>query len=804
MAVMNHPMMLSDTPVHDHRLLEAFRGGDQSAFAELVTRHAAIVYASCRRQLGSADADDATQATFLVLARRPDSAAKAPVLAAWLLRVARNVSSNLRRGRQRRVRAEQEAAVATTTSAAAERAPEPDALAHLDELLDSLPEHERRVVVLHVMQGVDQDEVARLLGCPPGTVRSRLSRGLSRLRDALARRGMVLSLAALATMLASNAGATVPPALLDGLARSPGQPLPADHAVARAANEAERALRPRYLVAGAIGIAATVLIGTAAWWALSSEAAQPTAASAAKVSPRAAPAAVTDAPTPTSDPNAYLPADTNFSVRLNDWHRSIDRLKGTPYAAFFGTPSGAFIAKDLLDDAPKLRQWDSRSLRRAVVAAHLKPGAAQTFVTVAKGEWGRIGEAMEYSVGAELAPRDELIEGSIRQQLAIGGDAADWSATRPWGATVRRGDLLLISNLEHAEGAPPAASAPQVPSYGAADFECVSAANTDASGAAVPAFRMWSTLGEHGIRSERILGTDEPPAQVAPTDARLLRSLPADTLVAYTRRCTAQDLDLAQALAFASLTAIGLRNDDAQQVHGAAKLSVSPSGVDAQVEADERTKERVAAMTQTLGAFGIPTHLTLDGDVLVYARAGEPWPSLTISAQLPEDQGRALVAAAAHLLAAQPGDDGAVAGNLFGLLPLAAVYRDGVVVITTHPDGVAAHFARGGGFDAIPEVADALATIPADAYGACVANGPTAWSALARIAQRFTTDEKTKAGLATLADDLAAACRGHREVMYTTASSAGRRSYAEGPIFGLLGLLIDVGGGGLPLKAIWN
>ncbi|MBA3846995.1 MAG: RNA polymerase subunit sigma-70, partial [Planctomycetes bacterium] len=58
----------------DHALLVAWRTGDDDAFRRLVERHAPLVRAKCRRQLGDADAEDATQAVFLLLSRKPDAA----------------------------------------------------------------------------------------------------------------------------------------------------------------------------------------------------------------------------------------------------------------------------------------------------------------------------------------------------------------------------------------------------------------------------------------------------------------------------------------------------------------------------------------------------------------------------------------------------------------------------------------------------------------------------------------------------------------------------------------------------------
>ena len=85
---MDHP---ADSAASDTRLAEAWERGDEHGYDALVARYAPVVYARCRRALGTVDADDATQAVFLVLARKRAQAAASPALAAWLLTVTDNV-----------------------------------------------------------------------------------------------------------------------------------------------------------------------------------------------------------------------------------------------------------------------------------------------------------------------------------------------------------------------------------------------------------------------------------------------------------------------------------------------------------------------------------------------------------------------------------------------------------------------------------------------------------------------------------------------------------------------------------------
>ena len=174
---------------------------DESAFAELVRRHGPVVWGVCRRRLANQhDAEDAFQATFLVLVHRAAGITADVPLGPWLHRVAAMTARNVIRGNRRRE--------------PVSRPMEHDVPAHeidpgerldLDAALLALPESYRLPVVLCHLQGLSQREAAERLGCPEGTLSARLHRALMRLRAGLGVRGA----AALAV-----AGATVAPAAL--------------------------------------------------------------------------------------------------------------------------------------------------------------------------------------------------------------------------------------------------------------------------------------------------------------------------------------------------------------------------------------------------------------------------------------------------------------------------------------------------------------------------------------------------------------------------------------------------------------
>jgi RNA polymerase sigma factor (sigma-70 family) len=189
----------------DADLLARFaRTGDASAFELLVWRHGAMVLAACRRVLGhDADSEDAFQAAFLVLARKAASVTGGAALPAWLHRVAVRVSARLARARRD--------LAPLDADPVAPPVPDPAVAAEarraLDEEIDRLPERGRRAVVLCYLEGLTAAEAARRLGCPTGTVESRLAAARKRLGARLARRGVALPAAALVT------GALVPEAV---------------------------------------------------------------------------------------------------------------------------------------------------------------------------------------------------------------------------------------------------------------------------------------------------------------------------------------------------------------------------------------------------------------------------------------------------------------------------------------------------------------------------------------------------------------------------------------------------------------
>jgi len=177
----------------DRQLLELFTTPDSEtaelAFAVLLKRHGPMVLRTCTAILHDRhEAEDATQATFLVLARKASSLWVRDSLGPWLFGVARRVASRARSTAVRRRAHEQEAAEAAARTTEDPARDEIDAI--VDEEVNRLPQGYRVAVVLCDLEGLTQEQAALRLGWPAGTVRSRLARGRVRLRDRLVRRGL--------------------------------------------------------------------------------------------------------------------------------------------------------------------------------------------------------------------------------------------------------------------------------------------------------------------------------------------------------------------------------------------------------------------------------------------------------------------------------------------------------------------------------------------------------------------------------------------------------------------------------------
>jgi RNA polymerase sigma-70 factor (ECF subfamily) len=199
--------------VPDAHLLEAFiTRHDEAAFAALVQRHGPMVWGVCRRVLGQVqDAEDAFQATFLVLVRKAASVVPRASVGNWLYGVACRTAWKARAATAKRRAKEKQVPVMPEPPAR----PTPECVHDwwplLDEALAHLPCSYRAAVVLCDLEGMTHQQAARQLGWPVGTLSTRLVRARALLARRLARTGVALASGSLAAMFAqASASASVP------------------------------------------------------------------------------------------------------------------------------------------------------------------------------------------------------------------------------------------------------------------------------------------------------------------------------------------------------------------------------------------------------------------------------------------------------------------------------------------------------------------------------------------------------------------------------------------------------------------
>src|SRR5438445_829865 len=190
----------------DGELLKRFVAHqDKGAFEALVRRYGPLVLGVCRRVLHQRqDAEDAFQATFLVLLHKASSIAQPELVGNWLYGVAHYTAKNAKASAARRRARER----GMTEMPRAQLVADEDGLQELRPLLDEeisrLPEKYRVPVVLCELQGKSRKEVARHVGCPEGTISSRLARARQLLRQRLLKRGLTLSAGSLAVALSQD------------------------------------------------------------------------------------------------------------------------------------------------------------------------------------------------------------------------------------------------------------------------------------------------------------------------------------------------------------------------------------------------------------------------------------------------------------------------------------------------------------------------------------------------------------------------------------------------------------------------
>jgi RNA polymerase sigma factor (sigma-70 family) len=204
----------------DQLLARFFRGHEDAAFAALVGRYGPLVFGVCRRILSDPnDADDAFQATFLVLVRKGATLRDPGKLANWLYGVAYRTARKLRAKAAQRTKSERQAGEMPTKSDFHEMKYD-ELQAILDEEISQLPEKYALPLVLCYLEGKTNAQAAAQLGWPEGSISRRLSRAREILRSRLARRGLAMSVALIAAVFARPATASVSTELLSATTRA--------------------------------------------------------------------------------------------------------------------------------------------------------------------------------------------------------------------------------------------------------------------------------------------------------------------------------------------------------------------------------------------------------------------------------------------------------------------------------------------------------------------------------------------------------------------------------------------------------
>lgn len=282
----------------DAQLLADYASGHAEAFEVLVRRHARMVLGVCRRALGNDhDAEDAFQATFLILARKAGAVGWQDSVSPWLHGVAIRTARNARVAAERRRRREE--VVATMTRDAITTTPKTSELGPiLDEEMDRLPAKYRQSLVLCYLEGHTNEEAARQMQCPAGTLKVHLMRARDLLRSRLAGRGVPMSAVALAALLEAQASAAEVPDTLLGTTLNAAERFAAGSAASAtsATAIAEGVLREMFLTkvkTAAVTMGAILVVGLGLSLSVG-RAEKPESASAP-------PVAAKDGPTPTPE-----------------------------------------------------------------------------------------------------------------------------------------------------------------------------------------------------------------------------------------------------------------------------------------------------------------------------------------------------------------------------------------------------------------------------------------------------------------------------------------------------------------------
>ena len=335
----------------DGDLLHRFaREKDQEAFRELVARHVDMVYGVARRVLGTSHADDVVQAVFLLLSQRADSVSRQRSLVGWLFRVAMYCCANIKKSEDRRRRRERESAMERKEDFATNE----ELAAVLDEALGRLGEKERQAILVRYMERKSVAETSEILGVSVSVVEKRLKRGIERIRGVFARKGFVVPVAVVGTVMMAESAKAAPVCLA---VSAGGVTIQASASVIGIAKGALAMMKMVVVKTIATVVAATVIVGSVVWCI---------PASAEHVPERVSPALV---------PVAAETLPERFSFVAKQIEQALSQVKSVSYRA-------SMEAQDLLGELGRRHitcDWD------IIEKGPLRAGTRNSSMTFANG-----------------------------------------------------------------------------------------------------------------------------------------------------------------------------------------------------------------------------------------------------------------------------------------------------------------------------------------------------------------------------------------------------------------------------------
>lgn len=199
----------------DIDLLEQYaRNNSGEAFAAIVERHIGLVHSvALRHTANSQEAEDITQAVFIILARKAGTLSRKVILPGWLFHTARLTAANAQRAEFRRIRREQEVFMQSTLQEPSSDALWPELRPLLDEAMSGLGTGDRDALVLRYFQNKSLSEVGAAMGLETRTAQKRVSRALEKLRTFFAKRDVDSTTAVIAETISANCVQAAPAGL---------------------------------------------------------------------------------------------------------------------------------------------------------------------------------------------------------------------------------------------------------------------------------------------------------------------------------------------------------------------------------------------------------------------------------------------------------------------------------------------------------------------------------------------------------------------------------------------------------------